>query len=175
MGKALIGNRKHAEDAYNMRMGHPLKHTAPRDWHYLGGGSMRACWHHKPSGVVYKMDTYSWDDDYSNEAELRNSRKARRLAWKNVHIPLTAGFRFKDLGLIVAMEFVSGTLGFEAPREAAKEGKMELYKRGGFLDMHGRNFIVMDSGKVAPIDMGSDFRSTRPDRRLLDCGNGSVW
>lgn len=181
---ALIGNRKNAEAALAF-----FEHTATpsEDWERMSGGSYRVVWHHKPTGVVYKVEDSYTTDTMGNRQELNNARALRRRQWNHVRIPAVSGFNVKsesgDTVLVLAMEKVTGKLGKDVARKAYMPARRELFDVAGFSDMHGENFFFeKGSRKLVPIDMASpmlnlnktrDWRS--PDDRVLTCGGGSLW
>lgn len=170
MPKPIIGSRKYAARALSIHNG---ERDCGRDFSRIGSGSMRDCYLHKPTGVVYKVQTWDYED-YTNSTELRNARTLRRRQFTHVYIPKTSGFTI-DGSLVLAMEHIKGSMGREVSRSAYKPLRQELYKLG-FEDMHGDNFIFTTDGKIAPVDMGSPRKPIREaDRRVLSCGDGDVW
>lgn len=182
MGKTLIGNRKHAEDALAFHRGWLLQHTQPGDWHLFSEGSMRTVMLHRPTETVYKVDGGWSDSDYDNAAELANARRLRRRRFKHVYIPATSGFNVNG-ALVLAMEYIVGPLGKSVGRDDHMEQRRELFERCRFADMHGANFAFIVNGpvvKIAPLDMGSrivakDDDEEVPDNRCLSCGDNDVW
>ena len=170
MPKPIIGSRKYAARALSI---HDGERGPGRDFVRIGSGSMRDCWLHKPTGVVYKVQT--WDfEDYTNSTELRNARALRRRQFNHVYIPKTSGFHI-DGTLVLAMEHVKGVMGKDVKRSDHKPMREELFNLG-FEDMHGDNFMFTTDGKIAPVDMGSPRKGKREaDRRVLSCGDGDVW
>lgn len=181
MGKPLVGQRKIAMDAARMRHGMATVHSKRTDWEMFGSGSMRDVWLHTPSQVVYKVNSWS-DEDYGNEREHANARRLRNRKFQHVYIPKTSLFMC-DGTPVLAMEYIVGPSGRDVNRDDYSEARQELFEKCRFLDMHGDNFVFILTGdmpKIAPIDMGSlmipkNHHYEAPDRRVLSCGNGSVW
>lgn len=180
---ARIGNRKNAETALAF-----FEHTATpdKDWQRLSGGSYRACYLHKPTGVVYKVEDEYAGDTMGNRRELNNARLLRRMEWQGVRIPMTSGFNVKGESgdnLVLAMEYIEGKMGKDVKRSSYPAARRELYDRAGFSDMHGENFIFeKGSRKLVPIDLGSMLLALghgkawhSRDDRVLRCGDGSLW
>lgn len=178
MAKPLIGQRDHAEEALRMHNGESLRTTPIGHWGRFSSGSMRNVFHHIPTGVVYKVDSWM-DEGYDNLSELRNARKLRRRTYKYVYIPKTSAFRITG-AVVIAMEYIEGPMGRDVNRDDYLEARQELFERCRFADMHGDNFkFILDGAmpKIAPIDMGSELvgLDCDPDDRVLSCGDGSVW
>ena len=174
---ALIGTRHNAQRAVDIVNG---VLNRGRDWEYLTGGSIRSVLLHKPTNVVYKVEADEpWAEGYNNADEIRNARALRRKSWVHVRIPATSGFTI-DGRTVVAMEYVEGDLGRDVERTHNKPARQEIFDKGKLHDLHGDNFKFEHStGKLVPIDLGcprgpSNFDS-EPDRRVLSCGDGSVW
>ena len=143
-------------------------------WKRVGNGGSRVAMLHIASKVVYKVDYY--DDD--NRREHKQATELREWAWQHVYIPMTELFDV-DGRPVIAMEFIEGTLGENIPRKSHTEARRELFDVGQFHDMHGQNFIAMEDGRLAPIDMGHGRGPSvgwrQPDTRVLNCGDGSLW
>ena len=180
---ALIGTREHARRVFELHHGSPGTRLGD-DWQDVGGGGCRHVYLHEPTSVVYKVQqSYnSWIEDYGNDVELRNARALRRLEergliGKYVSIPKTSGFRFKDgpdSRLIVAMQYIQGIIGWDA--RSRPEARKELFSLG-LADMHGYNYIMDETGRLWPIDMGSTryrFKSPYADKRALGSARKNV-
>lgn len=174
----LIGKKAHAEDALRLHNGEALRNTPMSHWDRFSSGSMRNVFHHIPSGVVYKVDSWM-DEGYDNNSELRNAQRLRRRTFEYVYIPKTSAFRITG-AIVLAMEYIAGPMGREVGRDEYPEARRELFEKCRFADMHGDNFKFILDGpipKIAPIDMGSNLvpEDEAPDDRVLSCGDGSVW
>ena len=172
----IIGNRKDAETALSLHRSSSWGSDAGgKDWTRIGSGSFRDCWLHKPTGVVYKIESNSYGG-YTNASELRNARALKRESFMHVRIPKVSGFKI-DRELVLAMEHVKGPLGSEVSTTEKPEARKELHEKCRFEDMHGANFIFDEDGYIVPIDMGSTRRKSKEfaDSRVLTCGGGSVW
>lgn len=171
----IIGSRAHAEKALELEMKNRVR---AKDWKRCGQGASRSAWLHKPSGVVYKVERWT---SGNNEEEYRNARACAKLEWERVRIPKVSGFRFvsgKRKSLVLAMEYIEGTMGQDLSKTAFKAARKELFTKGGFEDMHGMNFVATKDKKLVPIDMGSTRHGKgyrQPDDRVLSCGGGKFY
>lgn len=173
-----IGSRRHASMALDIHGGT----YNDSEWKAIGGGSMRSVFHHQPTGVVYKVETWV-DADYGNVAEWRHAKTLRRLAWERVYIPMVSLYNLNG-GPVLAMEYVEGKMGSQVARSFGKEARAEIFHKARFVDMHGDNFMFREDGTLVPVDMGSTrLRSVNSinhygdevDRRVLSCGDGSCY
>jgi len=174
---ARIGTRRHAVEALELHNA-CLMADAP-GWRQIGAGGFRNAYLHEPTRVVYKVGTATYSQAHENPVEVRNARSLlRRCAnndqWINeyVRIPLTSGFDILGT-LVVAMQFIEGTMGKDA--KAPQEAREALFSLK-FGDMHGLNYIVDAEGTLWPIDLASPRPGSRdysgPDRRVL---RDSMW
>lgn len=168
-----VGNRKHAqfiaENGYDM--------TDNDEWRYLSGGSMRFVFLHKPTGVVYKMESDSWGErGYGNAHEVNIARQLRKERWHHVRIPKVSLYNINGTK-VIAMEYIEGSLGKDIARGDMMEAREEMYSKGRLADMHGENFKFEETtGKLVPIDMASPrVKHGKQDMRVLKCGDGSLW
>lgn len=171
MTKPLIGTRAHAEQAVSLRG----EASLPDEWQSLGGGSMRYVYLHKPTGVVYKIESWGMRG-YGNSSEVLQARRLRQEKWDHVRIPKVSSFKVGRQS-VVAMEYVDGVMGSESDPSFNKPAREEMYHKGRLEDMHGHNFLFENStGKLVPVDIASPrVKHGRQDSRVLTCGNGSAW
>lgn len=174
---SIIGNRKHAAQALEMRLSPEV--GILDGWKLQGTGAFRNAYLHIASGVVYKVDGCGGQWGYTNQSEKRNAKRLAQFAWEHVAIPLVSMFTFKEAGrvkyslddmteegrhnaYVIAMEFIDGKLGREADGYQ-HPGYKEFQETVGWkstvnicTDMHGANFIIRASdNKFVPIDLAS--------------------
>lgn len=126
-------------------------------------GGIRFVWIHKESNLVYKVNSYEEDAEYSNKGEYRRAKAMKKLehTFSRVKIPEVSLFNFSD-GDILVMTYIEGTLGFMIKNHNSSpyiEAYNELQRVGKFEDMHGRNYIFDKQLNIWPIDMGSPRRN----------------
>lgn len=148
-----IGSRKQARYALMMS----IEGRVFDDWKMIGSGSFRTCYLHKPSGVVYKVESDFREEGYDNWSELKNARKLLRKCIDNdqwldeyIRIPKVSGYRIGD-ELVIAMQYIAGDIGADATNTSALRALYNI----GFQDMHAANFISDDEGSLWPIDLAS--------------------
>lgn len=161
---ALIGNRSHAMAAVDyVRSLDPGSEQAPTDeFRKVGNGAFRTAVLHIASSVIYKVE-HGYKGSvagYDNACEVRNARKLRKQSYPDgywstrVRIPKVSAFNVYDM-LVVAMEFIDGTLGCDAGDSVSQDAYAELGWLG-FSDMHGKNYMVEPDGTLVPIDLASN-------------------
>lgn len=161
---ALIGNRSHAMAAVDyVRSLYPGSEQTPTDdFRKVGSGAFRTAVLHIASSVIYKVE-HGYKGSvagYDNACEVRNARKLRRMSYPDgywstrVRIPKVSAFNVYDM-LVVAMEFIDGTLGYDAGDSVSQDAYAEL-RWLGFSDMHGKNYMVEPDGTLVPVDLASN-------------------
>lgn len=120
------------------------------DWSVIGVGCFRVAFLHIPTGVVYKIEHESGEEEYSNVSEHKNYRRLMKRATENgligVHVRIPTVTKY---GNVIAMEYIHNN-GF-APDSARKE-----LQRLGITDMHAGNWIF-DGRYINPIDLASEY------------------
>lgn len=177
---SYIGSRRMAKQAQEVHdHNYHNGNTGSEDWECVGGGSFRTVYLHKPTGVCYKVDTGYDQPGYGNTHEVRNAQRLLRRCknndqWLNefVRIPKVSGYSFST-GVVVAMEFIAGTIGRKATTTEPARKALHSLK---FSDMHGENFIVDESGTIWPVDLASPLPGhpdySGPDNRALNQRGG---
>lgn len=169
-----IGTARHARAAY--ANAHGL--TWDADFSLFGSGGMRTAMLHKPTNVVYKVESNYTEPEFGNRAEYRNAKLLSRIDWRNVYIPKVSLYTVED-SKVLAMEYIEGSTGRELaaviyaddePQLAhlSWPGRLEFHLRGRLADMHGENFKIDDKGRFVPIDLGSSRYRTEGDRRIFN-------
>ena len=120
------------------------------EWLPVGAGCFRVVFLHIPTGVAYKIEHDSGEEEYSNKSEHRNYRRLMKRAVENgvigthVRIPIVTKY-----GNVIAMEYIHSK--GHAPDSARKE-----LQRLGISDMHAGNWIF-DGRYINPIDLASEY------------------
>lgn len=151
----------------------------PEGWSMVGSGSFRTAVMHDETGIVYKVEDWRDDPDYSNRGEYETAEELRQIAWERVRIPDVVLFDTEH-GDVLAMEYVSGTMGTASPSSEFREARKEMFEKGRLVDMHGDNFLFDDDGYLVPVDLASPIADPderpweQPDASVLTCGDGMV-
>lgn len=149
-------------------------------WKVLGN-SCRTVLLHRRSKVVYKVDKPN--DYFDQNDNLVEYATARELIAESggtlrlgsfIRLPKVTGYKVTDASdagktLVLAMEFVEGTLGSDIGYDSYRSHRKELHEIGRMADMHGMNWLIDHSGDIVPIDLGSHRREDLDlaDRRVL--------
>lgn len=153
MTKRVIGNLRYARMIARLHneIQEGILYDLPADWECVGAGCFRSVYLHKPTGVVYKVESDWSDEGYDNVTEWENARTLSEYVWNYCYIPKVE--IFPEAGNVLAMEYVKGT----QPGKTAEseKGRRELYKQAGFADMHAANWIWDEHHRVVPVDMAS--------------------
>lgn len=159
-----IGTRASAEFISQWWYDHPFA-AAPAGWRKLGAGSFRVVYLNEAENVVYKVEGQPDEDmAWTNRQELRVARALRKRNLNNIYIPLTSGFTLKSGELVIAMEYIKGSVG-NRYRHSERRGKVFQARKElsdlNFEDMHWNNYrwIKTPVLKIVPIDMASPRRS----------------
>lgn len=131
------------------------------DFETAGSGAFRFAYLHKPTGVVYKVERNRFANGMGNSIEARKARALAKRDWTKVRIPKVSLFKFKGddaHNFVLAMELVTGTLGYQFPKYYEHDGYVEWFARKTHhdpYDMHGKNFFIDEEGFFVPVDLGS--------------------